>query len=55
MITVTADGNGANHAFVDNISLLLGKASTATTKATLTARCSGTTLVATVKSAAGRR
>ena len=57
VITVTADGNGANHAFVDNISLTLGKASTtsATTKATLTTRCSGTTLVATVKSAVGQK
>ncbi len=55
---VKADGNGANHAFVDNISLMLGKASTtppATTQATLGARCSGTTLVATVKPAAGRK
>ena len=56
VITVTADGNGANHAFVDNISLMLGKASTTpTAKATLAARCSGTTLVATVKPAAGQK
>ena len=55
VITVTADGNGANHAFIDNISLLLGKASTATTKATLTASCSGATIVATVKSAVGQK
>jgi len=58
VITVKADGNGANHAFVDNISQMLGKASTtppATTKATLEARCSGTTLVATVKPAAGQK
>ena len=58
MITVKADGNGANHAFVDNISLMLGKASTtppATKKATLTTRCSGTTLVATVKPAARQK
>ncbi|MBA3374328.1 MAG: hypothetical protein H0U00_00665 [Actinobacteria bacterium] len=58
VITVKADGNGANHAFVDNISLMLGKASTtppATTKATLGARCSGTTLVATVRPAAGQK
>lgn len=58
VITVKADGNGANHAFVDNISLMLGKAPTtppATAKATLTARCSGTTLVATVKPAAGQK
>jgi len=57
-ITVTADGNGANHAFIDNISLMLGKASTtppATAKASLTIRCSGTTLVATVKPAAGQK
>ena len=57
-ITVKADGNGANHAFVDNISLMLGKASAtppATAKATLTTRCSGTTLVATVKPAAGQK
>ena len=55
VITVTADGNGANHAFVDNISLMLGKASTATAKATLVARCSGTALVVTVKPAAGQK
>lgn len=52
VISVKADGNGANHAFVDNISLILGKASKApptTGKATLTVACSGKTLVASVR------
>jgi hypothetical protein len=54
VITVTADGNGAHHAYVDNISLTLGKAATpAAGKPTLTASCSGKTLVAKVKPAPG--
>jgi hypothetical protein len=55
VISVKADGNGANHAFVDNISLTLGKASKApaTGKATLTVACSGKTLVASVRAAKG--
>ncbi len=56
VITVTADGNGAHHAYVDNISLTLGKASTtAAGKPTLTATCSGKTLVAKVKPIAGSK
>jgi len=58
VIAVTVDNNGKNHAYVDNISLTLGKASStppATKKATLTLRCSGATLVATVKPAAGQK
>ena len=53
VISVKADGNGANHAFVDNISLTLGKAS-ATKKATLGVKCSAKTVVATLKAAAGQ-
>lgn len=53
VIAVTVDNNGKNHAYVDNISLTLGKAST--TKATLTVKCSVATLVATVKPAAGQK
>ncbi len=58
VITVTANGNGAHHAYIDNISLTLGKAATtppATKKATLSVKCSGTTLVATVKPAARQK
>ena len=57
VIAVKADGNGANHAFVDNISLILGKASSTppATKATLAVKCSAATLVATVKPAAGQK
>jgi len=57
VITVIADGNGAHHAFVDNISLTLGKASTTPppsgNKPTLVVACKGKTLVATVKPAKG--
>ena len=58
VIAVTVDNNGKNHAYVDNISLTLAKASStppATKKATLNLKCSGTTLVATVKPAAGQK
>lgn len=58
VIAVTTDNNGKNHAYVDNISLTLGKPSTTPAgnkRATLTAKCSGTTLVATVKPAAGQK
>jgi len=51
VITVKADGNGANHAFVDNISLMLGRSTAGTS--TLTATCVGKTLVATVRPASG--
>ncbi len=56
VITVKVDNNGKNHAYVDNVSLTLGKVSTtppATGKTTLAAVCSGKTLVATVRSAKG--
>jgi hypothetical protein len=52
VIAVKADGNGANHAFIDNISLTLGKA-IAPPAPTLAVACSGKTLVATVKPAKG--
>jgi hypothetical protein len=58
VITVTVDNNGKNHAYVDNISLTLGKAPVATPKsgqATLVAGCSGKTLVVTVRPAAGSK
>lgn len=56
VISVVADGNGANHGFVDNISLTLGKASApAAKKATLSVRCSAKTVVASVKAAAGQK
>ena len=55
VIAVKADGNGANHAYVDNISLTLAKASSTPPKATLTVKCSAATLVATVKPAAGQK
>lgn len=55
VISVRADGNGAHHGFVDNISLTLGKASLpAAKKATLSVRCSAKTVVASVKAAAGQ-
>lgn len=54
VISVAVDHNGANDAFVDNVSLTLGKAAAPTSgKATLTTACSGKTLVATVRPAAG--
>lgn len=56
VIVVTADGNGANHAFVDNISLTLGKAvlapSTAA-KPTLVVACKAKALSAVVRPAKG--
>jgi hypothetical protein len=58
VIEVTVDNNGKNHAYVDNISLTLAKASSTpltTKKATLTVKCSAATLVATVKPAAGQK
>ncbi len=56
VISVKVDNNGKNHAYVDNVSLTLAKATTsppATGKPTLTAVCSGATLVATVRPAKG--
>jgi hypothetical protein len=47
VITVTAGGNGANHAFIDNISLTLGKAFVA--KPTLVVTCKTKKISATVK------
>ena len=56
VIAVKADGNGANHAFVDNISLTLGKAIVVVIpKPTLVAACKGKTLIATVKPAKGAK
>ena len=52
VIAVIGDGNGQHHAFIDNVSLTLGKA-IAPPKPTLTVACSGKTLVATVKPAKG--
>ena len=52
VITVTGDGNGQHHAFIDNISLTLGKA-IAPAKPTLSVACSGKTLVATVRPVKG--
>lgn len=54
VISVAVDNNGKNHAYVDNISLTLGKATVPQAgKATLAAACSGKTLVATVRPPAG--
>jgi hypothetical protein len=54
VITMSSpDSNTKVHGFADNISLTLGKPST-TTKPKLTVRCSGKTLVATVKTAVGQ-
>jgi hypothetical protein len=55
VISVTVDNNGKNQAYVDNISLTLGKAITPPVagKPTLTVACSGKTLVATVRPAKG--
>jgi len=56
VISVQADGNGANHAFVDNISLTLGKAIVVVTpKSTLVVACKAKTLIATVKPAKGTK
>ena len=51
VISVTPDSQGKNSAFVDNLSLTLGKAAPA--MPTLTVKCSGKTLVATVQPATG--
>ena len=57
VITVKADGNGAHQAFVDNISLTLGKATVvappAAGKTTLAAFCSNKTVTAIVRPAKG--
>jgi hypothetical protein len=54
VITVTANGNGAHHAYIDNISLTLGKAIiVATPKPTLVVTCKAKTLTATVRPAKG--
>lgn len=56
VITVVADGNGAHHAYVDNISLTLGKAKVvAPAKPTLVVTCKAKKLSATVRPAAGSR
>ena len=56
VITVVADGNGAHHAYVDNISLTLGKATVvAAAKPTLVVSCKAKTLVATVRPAKGSK
>jgi hypothetical protein len=53
-ITVTANGNGAHHAFIDNISLTLGKAIVAATpKPTLAVTCKAKALTVTVRPAKG--
>jgi len=51
LITVTGDGNGQHHAFVDNISLTLGKAVVA--KPTLVVTCANKKISAAVKPAKG--
>lgn len=54
VISVAVDNNGKNHAYADNISLTLGKASPlAAAKPTLTVACAGKTLVVTVRPAKG--
>lgn len=57
VITVTANGNGAHHAYIDNISLTLGKAIAppAAAKPTLVVACKAKTLIATVKPAKGTK
>lgn len=56
VIAVTADGNGAHHAYVDNISLILGKATAAAAaKPTLVVSCKAKTLVAAVRPAKGSK
>jgi len=56
VITVIADGNGAHDAYIDNISLTLGKAIVvAAPKPTLVVACKGKTLVATVRPAKGAK
>ncbi len=57
VIAVKVDNNGKNHAYVDNISLTLGKATVsappATGKPTLVVSCKSKTLTATVRPAKG--
>ncbi len=56
VITIVADGNGAHHAYVDNISLTLGKAIVVVApKPTLVVTCKAKTLIATVKPAKGTK
>jgi hypothetical protein len=56
VITVTANGNGAHHAYIDNISLTLGKAIVVVIpKPTLVVACKAKTLIATVKPAKGTK
>ena len=59
VITVTANGNGAHHAYIDNISLTLGKAIVvappASAKPTLVVTCKAKTLTATVRPAKGSK
>jgi hypothetical protein len=58
-ITVTANGNGAHHAYIDNISLTLGTAIVVTPpasgKPTLVVVCKAKTLIATVRPAKGAK
>lgn len=57
VIAVKVDNNGKNHAYVDNISLTLGKATVvappAAPKPTLVVACKAKTLIATVRPAKG--
>ena len=54
VIAVTANGNGAHRAYIDNISLTLGKAVVvATPKPTLITACKGKVLIATARPAKG--
>ena len=56
VITVTANGNGAHHAYIDNISLTLGKAILVVApKPTLVVTCKAKTIVATVRPAKGAK
>jgi hypothetical protein len=56
VITVTANGNGAHHAYIDNISLTLGKAIVvAIPKPTLVVACKAKTVTATVRPAKGSK
>lgn len=54
VITITANGNGAHRAYIDNISLVLGKAAAAViAKPTLLVTCKAKIVLATVKPAKG--
>lgn len=57
VITVTADGNGAHHGFVDNVSLTLGNAVAggggSTPRPTLVVTCKAKVVTASVKTPAG--